>query len=81
MKRWYLQIAAGWALGMAVQAAMPGQQAAGWILASVLSLGGAAGGEAVALCVLPKDLMASGGVLLAAMGAVASLLAEAVFCS
>lgn len=79
MKKWYWQIVVGWSVGMAVQAAMPGQQAAGWILASALSLCGAVGGEVMAAWVLPKDLMAVGGVLLAGMGAVASLLAEAVF--
>lgn len=79
MKKCLWQVGLGWLVGMAVQAAMPGQHAAGWLMASALSLGGALGGEAMAAWLLPRDFMTVGGACLAGMGAVASLLAEAVF--
>lgn len=80
MKQCSWQIVLGWAVGMTVQAVLPGQRATGWFLASFLSLAGAVGGEVFAAWALPKDFMTVGGVLLAGMGAVASLLVEALFC-
>ncbi len=78
LKPWLPRLIAGWAAGMAVQAVIPGQHPAGWILASLLSVCGAAGGATLAQWVVPQDLLPSGEVLLAGLGAIASLLLEAV---
>ncbi len=57
---------------------LPGNHTGSYALAALLSVAGAAGGGAVAEAVLPKDALRPGGVLLAGMGTIATLLIYAL---
>ena len=78
MKRWFLQLAFGLAIGVAARATLPGRHSDTLLMAAVLSGVGAAGGGALARAVLPGDLIRSGGLMLAGLGAIAAQLIQAV---
>ena len=78
MKRWLIQLALGLGLGVAARALLPGHHPGGFLLAAILSLIGAAGGGVVAEMILPKDFVRQGGPVLAGIGAIATLLIQAL---
>ena len=78
MKRWMFQLAFGLALGVIARALLPGHHSEGYLAPGMLSLVGAAVGGAVAECILPSDLLQQGSFVLAGMGAIATLLIQAV---
>lgn len=78
MRRRFLQLVFGLALGFGAQASLPGRHPGGVLLVGGLSLLGAAGGGALAEAILPRAYARRGGFILAGMGAIAMLLIQAV---
>ena len=78
MRRCTAHLVFGFLLGLAAAYALPGHHPGGWAAAAVSSVLGAAAGRILAQWVLPKDLIAQAGFVLAGMGAVAALLLQGV---
>ncbi|MBI4893894.1 MAG: hypothetical protein HY821_24975 [Acidobacteria bacterium] len=75
---WLPHLACGICVALVAEIWLPGQDAREYVMAALLSVGGAFAGAAAARFLLPGDLLKPGGFFLATIGALAALLLHAV---